>query len=373
MPDFIGTYELAGEPPEKWKEELQDLASSSGIKIRSTSKVGRRLIVKIGVPKSAPVPASEVAGSFLVDAESVLSGSVESVHAQLVGASPVQFFLFGLDPVQVVLLFAGSVAASVGWWVSSWSVGENWLLDVFMIVSPVVLYSFVSVLWGRSGSNRESTRSAERERQAVQERALVRQMAGEEDPKMRARLELARIALRMRASNMRGDADRLWRRSVWAYRGAFVFFLLAIAGPGVAAALLLKSPSSDWHFMFGGLSLAAVPLAIGTALLRHDTKLRDHYQESARDVASLERYELALDYARIASADTYQETMQKVILQLLSSRTDYLPQSTSVSSPSIKDSGNNEGSQQVGVQKLIDVTVEATKDVVTSIVPKKGG
>jgi hypothetical protein len=56
--------------------------------------------------------------------------------------------------------------------------------------------------------------------------------------------------------------------------------------------------------MFGGLSLAAVPLGIGTALLRHDTRLREQYQDSAREVASLERYELALDYARIASSES---------------------------------------------------------------------
>jgi transketolase C-terminal domain/subunit len=64
----------------------------------------------------------------------------------------------------------------------------------------------------------------------------------------------------------------------------------------LAATLLLTSSTLDWHLMFGGFGLAVVPLTIGTALLRHDTKLREQYREAARDVTTLERYDLAPDY-----------------------------------------------------------------------------
>ncbi|HYO52356.1 hypothetical protein [Archangium sp.] len=222
------------------------------------------------------------------------------------------------------------------------------------------------------GSNirREFATEFQKDLQAVQERALVQQVAGEEDPKMQARLELARIRLRSRASSMRGDADRLWKRSLWTYWGALFFFVLAIAGPGVAATLLLNSTNPDWHFMFGGLSLAAVPLGIGTALLRHDTKLREQYQEAARDVASLERYELALDYAQIASLKTYQATMQQVIVQLLSNRPGLPVQSPL--SPTAGEKGE-EAESASGIQKILDATVEKTGEVVAAIVPKKSG
>lgn len=158
---------------------------------------------------------------------------------------------------------------------------------------------------------------------------------------------------------MRRDADQLWQRSVWAYRSALAFFLLAIAGPTVGATLLLRATALDWHLMFGGLGLAAVPLTIGTALLRHDTKLREQYKEAARDAATLERYELALDYARIGAQPGYDAALQQVITQLLT----LPPASTAPAALGLKED----------VESQVAITAVATKlvDAVTTTLEQK--
>jgi hypothetical protein len=380
MTDFTGTYEFTGELPQQWSEQLRNLASTAGLDLRAASKVGSRLIITIRVPKTVPAPASEVAGAFLADVASVLSGSVDSGRAQLISTAVAR------SRARPILSFIGAILAlSASGAVSLYgvisivgfleSLGVSPAISVFLLAGISIIFVAAVMTFG-GNVRQEFAATAERERQAVQESALAQQVAGEEDPKLRARIELARIALRIRASSMRSDADRLWKRSIWAYRGAFVFFLLAIAGPGVASLLLLNSAAPDWHFMFGGLSLAAVPLGIGTALLRHDTKLREQYHEAAQDVAALERYELALDYARIATPETYQATMQQVITQLLMPRSAFgnqvQPSATrEARARELEKSGETD--DVPGVQRIVSATVDAARDVVTSIAPKKGG
>ncbi|WP_224241036.1 hypothetical protein [Hyalangium gracile] len=135
------------------------------------------------------------------------------------------------------------------------------------------------------------------------------------------------------------------------YRGALSFYVLSIAGPVMAATLLPRDGTLDWHFMFGGFGLAAVPLTIGTALLRHDTKLREQYEKAANNVATLERYELALDYARIGAQPSYDATLQQVITQLLT-----LPPATpgaAAAAPGGKEDGGEATSAAVAT-KLIE-------------------
>ncbi len=81
-------------------------------------------------------------------------------------------------------------------------------------------------------------------------------------------------------------------------------------------------------------------------------------------MAELERYELALDYARISSDASYQATLQQVIAQLLTSRSGPVPPRA--------EEGASTGEALPGVQKLISVTVDATRDVVGSLVKKNG-
>lgn len=222
-------------------------------------------------------------------------------------------------------------------------------------VVGITVLAVMSTLIGRgayrSFSRNPEDRVSEQQQQVIAEE-LSKEIAKNEDPKLTTRIEAARVSLRMRAGRMRRDADQLWQRSVWAYRGAIGFFLLAIAGPTVAATLLLKAVTLDWHVMFGGFGLAAVPLTIGTALLRHDSKLREQYKEAARDVATLERYELALDYARIGPQASYDATLQQVITQLMT-----LPAASLGTAP--VSQGSKEGENDIALASVATKLVEA--------------
>jgi hypothetical protein len=101
---------------------------------------------------------------------------------------------------------------------------------------------------------------------------------------------------------MQTEADRLWQRSVRVGRTAIGFFILAMAGPAVLACLLIRSIGVEWYLMFGGFSLAAVPLFIGMEMLKHAAKLLEQYREVARNVEHRERLDFALECVRNAPA-----------------------------------------------------------------------
>ncbi|WP_434384731.1 hypothetical protein [Melittangium boletus] len=378
MSDFIAKYELGQEPPGTWESDVGRLAVSAGIEVLAASRVGRQLTLTIRVPGGAGALAGDIAEAFWRDVVPALAGPDAEGSARRVESSERPGRSASAWALRVLPMVIGATVFLAFFGMLVFEMGLNWsrfsrsgfyasfLSGIIFAASLLLLLGSLGALYaGVLRKQRSASEQAEREQQqAVQERAWVRQVAGE-DPKALARIELARIALRMRATSMRGDADRLWRRSSWSYRGACTFFLLSLAGPTVAAVLVLDSTAPDWHFMFGGLSLAAVPLGIGTALLRHDTRLREQYQESARDVAELERYELALDYARISSDASYQATLQQVIAQLLTSRGGPVP-------PRAEEGASAPGEALPGVQKLISVTVDATRDVVGSLVKKNG-
>ncbi|RKH30761.1 hypothetical protein D7Y13_21420 [Corallococcus praedator] len=369
MADYSGIYHLSGEPPEAWRTQLDALASSAGLKVQLASKTSRTLRVIIHVPANFAGLADELVSSFLIDAASIVSrdpagsGRARLVATSRVAPSAKPWTSKALNAILIILIGA------LPYFIYSSSIGNIGKLVLAALTFFIVLGGILAWIASFGANLRESFSEKGRAQDAVRERVLAQEVATAEDPKLVARLELARIALRSRTSLMRGDADRLWRRSVWAYRGAFAFFILAIAGPGVAAMILLKSPNPDWHFMFGGLSLAAVPLGIGTALLRHDAKLREQYQQSAQDVASLERYELALDYARIASQETYHTTMQQVIRQLILGRPS-TPSGAQVESKATGNDSKNENDSNI--QAIIESTTNKANEIITSIVPKKG-
>jgi len=378
MPDFTGTYQLAGNPPDKWEERLQSLATSAGVELQPAANEEGRLAIKIRAPAgtSTGVSASEVASRFFNEARPLLSSADALGSAQFLGMAPNRPRRLRARPLVkalgVVLLWALSgLLISMGMTKLALFFHDRGAIWEFLaVMGGSILAIAGTFVYRHFASDEDTAPEDERKQQAVQERALVQEVTKGEDPAMRARLELARISLRMRASSMRSDADRLWSRSQWAYRAACGFFGLSLAGPVVAATLLLTTTNPDWHFMFGGLSLAAVPLAIGTALLRHDTKLREQYQDAARDVASLERYELALDYSRISSQKTYQTTMQQVITQLLTLRGGTSALSP-VANAHVREPEKDGKEESSGVKRLLEVTTEKAGEVVAAIVPSK--
>jgi hypothetical protein len=379
MPDFVATYRLTEDPPERWYAEISALADSSGLGVASVKKGGsRQLSITVRAPKNTHGLTNELVSSFFSDVVNILSsGKGGAQRAQLVDLRPTGKFSARTNIILSVLGFNAALVAIASIIYSAYSYiykGAPPELNTLGTIGMIGVAGFTFIvpraleeeLPRASGSGLPA--DVEKNVQIVNERVLAQEVSTTEDPKTQARVELARIRLRGRASSMRGDADRLWRRSLWAYRGAFAFYCIAIAiGPAVAARLLLMKEQPDWHFMFGGLSLAAVPLAIGTALLRHDTKLRDQYQEAARDVALLERYELALDYSQLTSSGNYQKTIQQVVSQLLLSR----PAMTTHSSPSSTSDANEDAESLSAARKIVDRAVDKAVDVIDSITPRK--
>ncbi|NRD67678.1 hypothetical protein HRD49_38695 [Corallococcus exiguus] len=146
----------------------------------------------------------------------------------------------------------------------------------------------------------------------------------------------ASAKLRSRTTSIRDDRDLLWVRAQRAFQLACFFLFLSTGGPGVAVWLLVTS--RDWHYLLASISLAAVPLAIGLALLRHDNKLREQHRDAESELAALDRLQLALDYAQGDTKDTQRETLRKVIGQLLRpSKPASRPESRRPSKTSEKD------------------------------------
>jgi hypothetical protein len=355
MPDFVATYQISGLPPQGWKEQLEKFAADSGLKA-SASIVGKQAVIQCQVPENSAETAGALAKAFFDEASVTLTegGSGKGVR------------LMSIEPTQRSTFLSSALAVlDGGWWlIGIGAIGTTLVAGMDPKYLPIVM---IGVIWALAGvvllfgERMSKSRKALDETQRAADLRLEQALAKDEDPKLTTRIEAARVSLRMRAGRMRKDADDLRDRSVWAYRSALFFFLLAIAGPGVAATLLLRAGTLDWHLMFGGFGLAAVPLTIGTALLRHDTKLREQYREAARDVATLERYELALDYARIGAQPSYDATLQQVITQLLT-----LPPATLGTAPTAPSSKED-------VESHAAITAVATKlvDAVTTTLGQK--
>lgn len=357
MPDFVATYKLSGPPPRGWEEQLEKFAADKGL-VAEPSSMGDEAYVLCKVPESSPEIAGAIAKAFFEEAAATLPG------VRLVRSHPVLKHKF--RPVTFAKALVGALAAllaislfALPYLLAERFVGHSTALVAAGVSGLACVLGLARLIYEIVVGGDEPDSDGETQQQAAAAR-LAREIAKDEDPKQTMRIEAARISLRMRAGRMRSDADDLRDRSVWAYRGALFFYLLSIAGPGTAATLLLNSGTLDWHLMFGGFGLAAVPLTIGTALLRHDTKLREQYEKAATNVATLERYELALDYARIGAQPSYDVTLQQVITQLLT-----LPPATP-GAAAAAPAGNQDGGEAAA-------TAVATKllETATSILGQK--
>jgi hypothetical protein len=135
------------------------------------------------------------------------------------------------------------------------------------------------------------------------------------EPKVAERIRLARNTLHVRTARIQEDMAQFWSRSRAAYRLSRFFFLLACIGP--AAGFGLAIWFMEWHYLFANLSLAFIPFSIGVALLKHDNNLREQHQAAAQEIVTLNRLQLALDYAQLDSNETYRQTLLKIIDYLL--------------------------------------------------------
>ncbi|KFA87553.1 hypothetical protein [Archangium violaceum] len=130
-----------------------------------------------------------------------------------------------------------------------------------------------------------------------------------------------------------------------------------------ATLLFLRGAAAEWYLMFGGVGLAAVPLFLGAAMLRHEAKLREQYREVSREVANLERLDLALEYARIESeaGSTHAKALDQVVTQLLalppaSSGTNALPPAALSGKSEVRESDSE---SDAAIVKVLEATLNA--------------
>lgn len=246
--------------------------------------------------------------------------------------------LTGLVTVLIVLGVLFVVAFGVWkiflWWSASRTFERS--LVVFGPVVFVILFFLAAYLSDADGDVRKpfdktfhplSEKEQEHfrrieERDLLLSAARVRRLPASGDSSIEAEAEaeaearlVAREGLDYRVRTIRDDRDQLWIRGKHAFLIACVFLVASLVGPATAVWLLIHS--HDWHYLLASVSLAAVPLAIGLALLRHDNKIRDQHRDAETELAVLDRLQLALDYAAADSTERQAETRRQVIQQLV--------------------------------------------------------
>jgi hypothetical protein len=129
------------------------------------------------------------------------------------------------------------------------------------------------------------------------------------------RAEQPKAAITIRTTSLKDDMRRITGRSRVAFAIGVVFLVLVIGGP--LAALWLVVTLGDWHFLAGGFAVVIGPLAAGGLLLRYDNKLRAENNAAAREIAFLDRLQVALDCARAHSEEELRATLREVTRVLL--------------------------------------------------------
>lgn len=281
--------------------------------------------------------------------------------------------------VTVIGLLVAAVWGAISWWRDNPSTGRS-----VAVFGPLALIGFGILVAFISSSETDIRRPFERTQAELQrrrrsqpsgDRAEVQHPVGTDPAFLEAEsllLEHERVSLdslQVRTRAIRDDRDLLRDRAQSAYRLACLFLLLALGGPVFAGWLLFSR--GDWHFLLASLSIAAVPLAIGLALLRHDTKLREQHGEAEAQLEVLDRLNLALEYARTAGKEVYSETLRQVIAALLKPTDRQLVHSTKQGKKPAKERiEDSEASNAVAVLEKMGDTVAKVGDSVSKILPK---
>jgi hypothetical protein len=126
---------------------------------------------------------------------------------------------------------------------------------------------------------------------------------------------LQETAIDLYAQKLRFELDGLRTRALISFIPGLGLCLAAIAGPVMA--IRLAETEHHWEFMLGGTTLAAVLLAAGTALLRHDNKLREQVQESRSELLYFSRLKTGLDCAFTLDPEMYRAGLQIIAAHLL--------------------------------------------------------
>src|SRR5512140_120787 len=305
---YMATLELGNDPPKGWGVLLRDQARALGITCEFAGSQPGTVQLKVTVGKSRRRDADPIVRAFFDAA--ILSLRNESQPARAVDVkdtySPDDKFLWIVCPL-------GGLGGGILAYFNDPAKFDT--IGVF-VISVIFTFGWMIVV-GAVGGLADWIISRPRTRTLAELDAgpdgLIN--IGATPAVGPATHDVARAALRQRTTTMRRDLSTLWGSSRVIYWFAGLFFLAALAAP--IGAGWLAHVHNDWHFLLAALWLSAVPLACGLALLRSERHLPTQYQEAAVEIAKLTRIELALDYAPVASTDTYKTTLHRVVDGLL--------------------------------------------------------
>jgi len=161
-------------------------------------------------------------------------------------------------------------------------------------------------------------------------------------------------SIELHTQRLQIEVNGLRTRALVAFVPGLFLCFSALAGPYTA--YTLAEAHNDWRFMLGGSTLAAVLLAAGTALLRHDNTLLEQIQRSQGEYLYFSRLKTGLDCASTLGEDKYQAGLKLVIAHLLAA-----PPSLTVAEAKSKDDDDEKSALAEAMDQLTKL-IEKKKD-----------
>jgi len=198
--------------------------------------------------------------------------------------------------------------------------------------------------------------------------------AGDAD---RSKSRLDAKAIEAYAEELRAEVAALNRRAVLSFFPGLLLCMSALAGPVVSLYLVSGNPE-HWQLMLGGGTLAAVLLGAGSALLRHDNKIREQIHVARGELLYFNRLRTGLDCARVLSDGDYRDGLKLITSHLLAPA-PLIASLIGTTEPESKSKGHEETAKPAGekvesepVQKINDLLVELAKKVTDGQKAKEG-
>lgn len=140
--------------------------------------------------------------------------------------------------------------------------------------------------------------------------------SGRPQQDIRTTTSLEESSIRHLSLRLAADVNRLRRRAFFAFVPGTFLCLSALSGPVVSVIMIRQHPQ-QWQYMLGGSAVAVVLLGAGTALLRHDAKLREQMFAARVELLYFSRLQAGLDCAMAVSKEAFLKGLSQVSAHLL--------------------------------------------------------
>jgi hypothetical protein len=163
-------------------------------------------------------------------------------------------------------------------------------------------------------------------------------------------------AVDLHVARLNSEIEALRRRAFGAFLPGILLCVGSAAGPWVAVELARAHPE-HWQYMLGGSATALVLLGAGSALLRHDAKLREQLISSKSELLYFSRIQTGLDCARALGVEEYTKGLVLVTAHLLAAPPSLV---ASKSAPGEKTDGSaatkteNDNAERQALDLLLD-------------------